>query len=247
MMIFPMIELQGGRCVSLDKGRLDAAMLWHVDPVETARGFAQAGAEWMHVTDFDAISGESEQQDLIEQIIRSAGIPVQLGGGFRSMDQAAYWLDKGVGRIVVGSWGTRAPEQVKELAKYHPDQVVLSVDVWQGQVMCDGWSTPTALDPAAYIAAYDGVPLAGIMITDIDSETSDTDAQMGVIAGLAGQTTAPVLARGTVRSVDDIARLKYVPNIAGAVVGRALFQKTIDLEEALAVARPEPEPIAEFQ
>ena len=144
MIVYPTIELQHGRCVSLNRGRIDEPMIWHVDPVDTARGFAEAGAEWMHLTDFDAIEGRDENSDLVEQIIRSAGIPVQLAGGFRTAAGVERWIDKGVGRIVISSLATRDPNTVKELAKRHPDQIVLSVDVWKGQVMVDGWRTVSA-------------------------------------------------------------------------------------------------------
>lgn len=247
MMIYPTMELQKGRCVTLDKGRLDSAMLWHVDPVETARGFAAAGAEWMHITDFDAIEGEDGNAELIEEIIRSAGIPVQLGGGMRSREAIEHWIDKGVGRVVVGTLAARDPELIKELAKHHPDQIVLAVDVWQGQVMAEGWRSSSAFTPEAFIEAFSDAPFAAIIVTDIDSDMEDVEAQLGLIAGVAEKAKSPVVASGVVRSVDDISRLTYIPNIAGVLVGRALYRKTVDLAEALAVAQPGPEPVAELQ
>lgn len=247
MMIFPTMELQNGHCVTLDKGNLDSAMLWHVDPVETAQSFAAAGAEWMHITDFNAIEGNGDNAELIAEIIRTAGIPVQLGGGMRTRENIEQWIDKGAGRIVVGTLAARDPHLVRELAEHHPDQIVLAVDVWQGQVMTDGWRQAGAFSPEAYIDAFGDTPFAGIIITDIDSDMSDVEAQLGLIAGLAASAKAPVIASGVVRAADDISRLKYVGNIAGALVGRALFRKTLTVEEALEMAAPEPEPVAEFR
>ncbi|UWQ92942.1 1-(5-phosphoribosyl)-5-[(5-phosphoribosylamino)methylideneamino] imidazole-4-carboxamide isomerase [Rhodobacteraceae bacterium M382] len=247
MMIFPTMELQNGRCVTLDKGKLDSAMIWHVDPVETARGFAAAGAEWMHLTDFNAIDGDDGNEALIEEIVRSVGIPVQLGGGMRTRDAVERWIDKGAGRIVVGTLAARDPQLVIELAKHYPDQIVLAVDVWQGQVMTEGWRQAGAFSPEDYIKAFEGVPFAGIVVTDIDSDMDDVEAQLGLISGLAATAKSPLIASGVVRSADDISRLKYLPNISGALVGRALFRKTMSLEEALEVARPTPEAVAEFQ
>ena len=247
MMIYPTMELQQGKCVTLDKGRLDSAMLWHVDPVETARAWAAAGAEWMHLTDFDAIEGSDANAELVEEIIRSAGIPVQLGGGMRTRDSIEHWIDKGAGRVVVGTLAARDPELVKEMAKHHPDQIVLAVDVWQGQVMTEGWRSSSAFTPEGFVDAFGDTPFAGIVVTDIDSDMEDVEAQLGLIAGLAEKSRTPVIASGVVRSVDDIARLTYLPNISGALVGRALFRKTLDLAEALSVSQPGPEPVAEFQ
>jgi phosphoribosylformimino-5-aminoimidazole carboxamide ribotide isomerase len=247
MILYPTLEILNGKCVSLTRGRLDEPVIWHVDPVETARGFARAGAEWMHLTDMNGLRGEDGGETLIEEIIRAAGIPVQLGGGFRSREAVSRWIDKGAGRIVLGTMAIHDPEGVKELAKYHPDQIVVAVDVFQGQLMSDGWRSASAFGADDFIRAFDGVPLAGIIITDIDADIEDSDGSLGVISGLAAQTRQQVMARGTVRSVDDVARLRYIPNISGALIGRALLSKDVDLAEALAVARPAPEPTAEFQ
>ncbi len=246
MMIYPTMELQNGHCVTLDKGRLDEPMLWHVDPIETACSFAAAGAEWLHLTDFNAIEGNGDNASLIEEIIRCAGIPVQLGGGMRSREHIEHWIEKGAGRIVVGTLAARDPQLVEELARQHPDQIVLAVDVWQGQVMTDGWRQSGAFTPEAFIAAFGDTPFAGIIITDIDSDMSDVEAQLGLIAGLASSARAPVIASGVVRTVDDIARLKYVGSISGALVGRALFRKTLSVEQALQTAMPTPEAVAEL-
>lgn len=246
MMIYPTMELMNGRCVTLDKGRLEDPVLWHVDPVETAKGFAAAGAEWMHLTDFNAVEGDDSNVALVEEIIRCVGIPVQLGGGMRSREQVERWIDRGAGRVTVGTLAARDPALVADLARQHPDQIVLAVDVWQGQVMTEGWRKSGAFQPEAYIEAFGTAPFAAIIITDIDSDMTDVEAQLGLIAGLAERAQAPVIASGVVRSADDVSRLKYIPNIAGALVGRALFRKTMTLQDALAVARPQPEHVADF-
>ncbi len=108
MIIYPTLEIMDGKCVSWTRGRLDEPMLWHVDPVECARSFAAAGAEWMHLTDINGLTGESPNNELCEEIIRSAGIPVQFGGGLRTRDQVESWIDKGAGRIVIGTLAARA-------------------------------------------------------------------------------------------------------------------------------------------
>lgn len=246
MIIYPTIELAGGHCVSLRRGRLDEPEIWHVDPVERAHDFAEAGAEWMQVTDIDAIIGEGDNRDLIQEIIRTAGIPVQVAGGIRSLTRVREWMDAGAGRVVVGTAAVINPDMLKEAAKYHPDQIVLAVDVFQGHVMSQGWKEASTFTPEAFIESFNGAPLAGVLITDIDADVGDTDATLGLISGLAGHSRTPVIASGMVRTLDDIARLKYVGNVAGAVVGRALFNRSIDLADALRVAGEPPEPAADF-
>ncbi len=246
MILYPTIELRNGRCVSLPKGRIDEAEVWDVDPVETAIGFADAGAEWMHLTDLDAVAGTSTNEDLVTEIIRKAEIPVQLGGGMRSPDRIEHWIDRGVGRVVIGTLAVRNPIMVKRAATRHPDQIVLAVDVWQGKVMADGWRHASTFDPDEFIQAFADTPLAAILVTDIDCDVADTDRSLALISGLAEKSRTPVIASGIVRSLDDVARLKYVRNVAGALVGRALVKGTVDLAAALEMARQAPEPVAEF-
>jgi len=246
MMIYPTIELLNGRCVSLFRGRLDEPQIWHVDPVEKARSFAEAGAEWIHVTDFDGIAGGSVNRDLLIEIIRSAGVPVQLGGGFRSLETIADWVDLGAGRIVVTTLAITNPDLVKQAAKRFPDQIVLAVDVFQGSLMTEGWRSTSAITPEDFIAAFDEDPLAAVIVTDIDADVQDSDGSLALVTRLADCARAPVIARGLSRSLDDIARLKYVPHVSGAIIGRALFDRSIALEDALAVAAARPGPTAEF-
>ncbi|WP_371169700.1 HisA/HisF-related TIM barrel protein [Aliiroseovarius sp. 2305UL8-7] len=246
MIIYPTLELQNGRCVTLHRGRLEEPSVWHVDPVETARGFAEAGAEWLHITDFDAVAGEGNNDELIEEIIQTCGSSVQVAGGVRTREQVEAWIEKGAGRVVLGTIAARDPSLVKDMAMRHPDQICLAADVWQGQLMTDGWRQPAAIAPEDFLASYADVPLASVLITDIDSDIDQADAQLGLLSQLAGSTRHQVIAAGTVREVDDVARLKYVPNIAGTLIGRALFNKDVDLVAALDVAKPVPEAKAEF-
>lgn len=246
MNLYPTIELQSGRCVSLFRGRLEEPQIWHVDPVAKAQEFAAAGAEWIHVTDFDGVAQEGGHRDVLLDLIRQTGAPIQLGGGFRSYDTIAEWIDLGAGRIVVGTLAATSPDVVKLAAKAFPDQICLAVDVWEGKLMVEGWRAPAAIAPAAFIQAFAEDPLAAVIVTDIDAKLTVSDASLAQVTELAGHASAPVIARGLSRSLDDIARMKYVPDISGAIIGRALFDRTIALDEALAIAADAPGPRAEF-
>ena len=243
MILFPTIELLNGQCVSLKSGRLDEPMVWHVDPVKTAQSFAQAGASWMQVTDFDALQGNDQNQEVLEEIIRSSGLSVAIGGGFHTEERVEHWIDKGAGRVVLGTLAAKDPAMAKRLAQRFPDQIALAVDVWQGQIMVDGWKSVGALTPEAFVKAFEDDPLAAMIVTDIDSDLAEADASLSLVTALAQTARAPVVASGIVRTIDDVSRLALVPGVAGAIVGRALFNKTIDLEEALTVAT-EPQGLA---
>lgn len=246
MILYPTMELLNGHCVSLPRGRVEEPSIWHVDPVAKAQEFAHAGAEWMHVTDFDAMQGSNVNRELILEIIRGAGIPVQLGGGFRSRDRIEEWIDLGAGRIIVGTLATQNPHLVKELASRHPDQIVLAVDVLKGQVMIDGWRTQSAYTAEGFLDSYADTPFAAVIVTDVGADVGSGDASLGMISALAERTQLPVIASGIVRTLDDISRLRLLGEVSGAIVGRALFNKTIDLGEALKQARPGRAHVAEF-
>ncbi len=246
MILYPTIELQNGRCVSLFRGRMEEPQIWHVDPVEKAMDFVAAGARWLHVTDFDAIEGGEGNTAIVDAIIRGAGAAVQLGGGFRTLNGIAEAIDRGAGRIVIGTQAVVQPDLVKQAAKAHPDQIVLAVDVYQGRVMSHGWRSPSVFEPEDFIATFETDPLAAIIVTDIDADLEEADDALALVTRLAGIARAPVIARGLARSLDDISKLKYVPGISGAIIGRALFDRSVDLEEALAIAEAPLEPAADF-
>lgn len=246
MILYPTIELLNGRCVSLTRGRIEEPEIWHVDPVAKAKEFARLGAEWMHLTDLDAVKGLNTNHDLVLKIIQSAGIPVQLGGGFRSRGRIEEWFELGAGRIVIGTLAVQEPALVKDVVKRHPGKVALTVDVWKGKVLVDGWRTSSAYTAESFIKAYAGTAFAAIIVTDVDADTAGTEASVSMLATLSDIAKVPVIASGAIRTIDDVARLKYASHISGAMVGRALFNKTIDLEDALAEARSDVGEVAAF-
>ncbi len=246
MIIIPTIELQAGRCVSLKRGDLNAPQIWHVDPVKAAMDFANAGAHWMHVTDFDAVAGRGDNAALIEDIILRAGIPVQVAGGVGSSERLEHWIGAGAGRVVMGSVAVRDPLFVKHAAKLYPDQIVLAVDVFRGRVMVDGWQVESAYEATEFVSLFNSDPLGGVIVTDIESDIGDGDGSLATVSAIANVARTPVISSGVVRTADDISRLKYLGNISGAIVGRALFNKSADLPELLQLATPAPENIAAF-
>ena len=246
MILYPTIEILNGKCVSLNRGRMDEPSIWHVDPVAKAAEFAELGAEWMHVTDFNALDGDDSNAELIGEIIRTAGIPVQLAGGFRTMERIEHWIDQGVGRIVVSTAAVKNPDLVKQAAKFYPDQIVLSLDVFNGRILTDGWREESMFSPETFLEAFEGVPLAGVVYTDVNADIDGLEVATSEISNVASKTRLPVIASGLVRSLDDLSTLKYAGQVSGAIVGKALFNKSVDLAEALAVAVPQAEKTAEF-
>ncbi len=247
MELIPTIQLQNGHCVTLNRGRVEEPSIWHVDPVGKAQEFAAAGVSWIQVTDLDAVTGDGDNREITEAIIPGAGTSIQVAGGISTMERVAYWVEKGAGRVIIGSAGVTNPDFLKEAAKYYPDQIVLAVDVYEGMVTIDAWRKTTAFEPKAFIDEFVGAPLAAIKITDIHNDIGDVDGSIALVSGLAEGLRLPVIAGGLVRGVDDVARLKYVPGIGAAMVGRALFEQSVDLAEAMTVAVDDAsELVAEF-
>jgi phosphoribosylformimino-5-aminoimidazole carboxamide ribotide isomerase len=239
MILYPTIELLNGRCVSLTRGRLDEPAIWHVDPLAKAQEFAAQGATAMHVTDFDAMFGSWVNRALLVRLIAEAGIPVQVGGGFRSRDRIEEWLALGADRVVVGTLAAQNPHLVKELAEKHPGRIALTVDVLHDRVMIEGWKVQSSYTARAFIESFRDTPFGALIVTDIGADTAQHDGALGVISSLARVARVPVIASGVVRTVEDVARLRLLGTVHGALVGRALYNRTIDLGEALAEARAE--------
>ncbi len=246
MILYPLIELLDGRCVSLFRGRLEEPQIWHVDPLAKAQEFAQAGAEWVHITDFDALQGNERNEELVREIIRTTSASIQLGGGFRSLKRIEEWIDAGVGRVVVGTLAIQQPDIVKQAALAFPGQIVVAVDVYKGRVASEGWRGQSALEPASILKSFVEDPIAAFIITDIDADLNESEDSLALVTQLSSETKTPVIARGLAGSLDDLSRMKYVPHLSGALIGRALFDKTIDLSEALEIAKPVPEERAKF-
>ena len=248
MDLIPVIQLKDGHCVTLKRGRVAEPTIWHVDPVEKAKKFISAGASWVHVVDMDGVTRQGENTDLIVEITRTCGGSVQVGGGFATMDHIAHAIEYGAGRIVIGSAAATNPQFVKQAAKYYPDQIVLAVDVYQGQVTIDGWQNQTAFQPADFINQFKDAPLAAILITDVDKEVGQApDGSLGIVAGLAQDLRTPVIGGGLIDNLDDVARLAYSHQIDAALVGRPLYERAMNFADAVAVLAPSlSEETAEF-
>ena len=246
MIVYPDIELKDGKCVNLLRGQQNDPVVYDADPVEAACKFVAQGAEWLHVVDLDAVFGVGDNVELIKRIIRKAGCSVQVAGAIRTMDAVRDWIDAGAGRVVISTAAVKDPNFVTAAAHAYPDQVVISVDARDRKVTVDGWRETTAFTPTEFVGQFENVPLAAIIFTDIDRDDDLPESSMAQTAELASSVSFPVIASGVVKSIDDISTLNYLPNIAGAITGRALFSGQIDLPSALVIASAPQEPIAQF-
>ena len=237
--IVPSIDLRGGRVVRLQQGDYGRQIDYGVDPRDTARSFADAGADWMHVVDLDgAKEGRPVQTDLIAAVVRSSGLKVEVGGGVRSTEDVRRLLDAGVERVVVGTKAIEDWPWFQSLA-HSPGmekRLVLAIDAKEGRIATRGW-TETSQRLATDVAReVSGWPLGALLYTDVAKDGMLQGPNLHHTRLLAEAGDVPVIASGGVGSIEHVRQLTQLP-VWGAIVGRSLYEGTLDLREALAVAR----------
>ncbi len=236
MMIFPDIELMDGKCVSLTRGELSDPVYYDVDPVEKAKAFAASGAQWIHVVDLDGVKqGGRHNADIITSIIDTVEIPVQVAGGIRTMASIEWWIDNGATRVVLGTAAIMDRRLVVEACAQFPGQIAVSVDERGGSVMIEGWREAATVSALEVARQLQDTGVSAIIYTDIDRNDDLPDSSFAKTTEMARQLSVPVISSGTVKSLDDLSTLKYLPNISGSVVGRALFDEVFTLDEAIAL------------
>ncbi len=224
----------------LEKGDMARATVFNADPAAQARAFAEAGFEWLHVVDLNgAFAGRSVNGSAVESILAATGVPIQLGGGIRDRAAIEAWLARGIARIVLGTAAVRDPGLVREAARAWPGRIAVGIDARAGKVAVQGWGEATEMAAIDLARRFEDAGVAAIIYTDIDRD--------GILAGLNHEATGvlaravsiPVIASGGLASLDDVRRLlqpEYAM-LAGAIVGRALYDGRLDAGEALQLVR----------
>ena len=239
MILYPAIDLKDGQCVRLLHGDMDKATVFNASPADQAGQFVKDGFEWLHVVDLNgAVQGESMNAEAVNAILKSVSIPVQLGGGIRNLKAVERWIEAGVSRVILGTIAVRDPELVKTAARRWPEQIAVAVDVRDGKVAVDGWTGASDLDPIELSRRFEDAGVAALIVTDIGRDGAMTGVNVDAVGALADAVSIPVIASGGVASVEDIRLLQARPGvkIAGAVLGRSLYNGAIRPAEVLAVA-----------
>jgi phosphoribosylformimino-5-aminoimidazole carboxamide ribotide isomerase len=240
VIVFPALDLLGGRGVRLERGAFDAVTVYESDPLAAARRFAAAGASWLHVVDLDgARLGAPAQAALIGRIARESGLKVQAGGGIRDLQAARALLGEGVGRIVLGSLAVREPElALMMLRELGPEQVVLAADLlWRGRAgakfLAEGWQTEVDAEAFDVIASFAAAGLRYLLSTDVTRDGMLTGASLDLYRELRGRfPELSLIASGGVASLTELPALRAL-GVHGVVVGKALYEGRFTLESAL--------------
>ena len=240
MILFPAIDMKGGRVVRLVRGEMASATVFNDDPVAQAKSFEAQGFEWLHLVDLDgAIEGRAVNADAVQKILFSIGLPVQLGGGIRDRAAIADWLEAGVRRVILGTVAVKDPALVREMAKSHAGRIAVGIDAKQGQVAVEGWAKTANTSAIDLARRFEDAGVAAIVYTDIARDGTGTGLNLEETAALATAVKIPVIASGGVGSLEDIRALKTLahPNIAGTIIGRALYDGRVDATAALSLLR----------
>ena len=231
--VIPAVDMQEGEVVQLVQGERGTEKRYG-NPVEAAREWVDQGAETLHLVDLDgAFEGERQNADAVERVVDAVDVDLQLGGGIRTAEDAVDLLERGLDRVILGTAAVQNPDIVAEISDEHPRSVVVSLDAKDGEVVVEGWTEGTGLDPAEAAGRYEDLGAGAILFTDVDVEGRLEGVQTDPVREVIEAVDVPVVASGGVASIDDVLALREA-GAAAVVVGSALYEGEFTLEEARA-------------
>jgi phosphoribosylformimino-5-aminoimidazole carboxamide ribotide isomerase len=238
MLLIPAIDLKDGRCVRLKQGDLGAETVFSEDPEQVARHWLEQGAERIHLVDLNgAVSGKPQNGAVIKAIVEAVGseVPVQLGGGIRSLETIERYLDSGISYVIIGTAAVKSPGFLHDACNAFPGQVIVGLDARDGKVATDGWSKLTRHEVVDLARKFEGYGIEAIIYTDIGRDGMLTGVNIEATVRLAKAVEVPVYASGGVTGLEDIDKLLAVESegIEGVILGRSIYEGTLDFAAAL--------------
>jgi phosphoribosylformimino-5-aminoimidazole carboxamide ribotide isomerase len=237
MILFPAIDLKDGKCVRLLRGDMAKATVFNDSPAAQAELFAQAGCEWLHLVDLNgAVEGHPVNRTAVIEILKTVEVPTQLGGGIRTIESIAQWIEAGVQRIILGTIAVKEPGLVKAACKQWPKKIAVGIDARDGIVAVDGWTKQSTMRALDLALRFEDAGVAAIIYTDIDRDGAMGGVNIDATITLAQHLTTPVIASGGMSSLSELTELRRheKAGIAGAIVGRALYDGRISVADAVA-------------
>jgi len=230
-MFFPAIDLKEGKCVRLFKGDMNKATIFNDNPANQAKEFEDLGFKYLHIVDLNgAITGKSQNEESVKEILKNISIPAQLGGGIRSLEQIEKWLNIGISRVILGTIAAKDPEIVKQACKKFPGQIVVGIDAKNGFVATEGWVDTSEIKAVDLAKKYEDAGVEAIIYTDIARDGTLTGPNIEETRNLALSVNIPIIASGGISCDDDITQIKELEKdgVIGAIVGRALYDKKVN-------------------
>ncbi len=243
MILYPAIDIRGGKAVRLLQGDYERETTYDADPVDAARRWADDGAEFLHVVDLDgAKAGEPQNLDAVRRIAAAVSCPIQAGGGLRNPDSVTTVLEAGAQRVVIGTAALRNPEFLDAAISAHGERVVVSVDTRGGKVSLSGWTETSDVDAPAAVAELSERGVQRFLCTAIEVDGTMKGPAVEQLNEIAAATSGQVIASGGVGNLSHLKQLAAdaAPNIEGAIVGRALYERKFTVAEALTALGTKP-------
>ena len=239
MIIFPAIDIKDGRCVRLTQGKFDQVSIYNDNPAEVARLWESMGAQYIHLVDLDgAKDGSPASRDMVKSVIDAVDIPVQVGGGIRSLERADQLIELGARRIILGTAAVNDRELTQAVAERYPGRTAVSVDAVNGMAAVNGWAKVSDTDVLDICAFMKEIGINTLIYTDILMDGMLKGPNFGEYERLMRETSLDIIASGGVTTKEDVTRLAQM-GIYGAIVGKALYDEKIDLKEAIRCSRNE--------
>jgi phosphoribosylformimino-5-aminoimidazole carboxamide ribotide isomerase len=227
MIAIPAVDLRGGKCVQLVGGDYDAEKIRLEDPPSVARDWVREGFTRLHVVDLDAATGRGHNMEIIREILRTADVPVQVGGGVRDESRIERLLDEGASWVVVGTRAVEDEDWREEMANRFPGRIIIAADVRERYVVTKGWAETSRLNVVDFVEELSKLPLAGVLVTAVHLEGKMQGTDLPLMEDVAEASAWPVYASGGVTSLEDMRALEH-RGLAGAVLGMALYTGAID-------------------
>ena len=232
MKIFPAIDIKDKKCVRLVKGDFDNKTEYEMSPVEQARKYKDHGFKNLHLVDLDgALTGQTVNLDIIQIIIKNFDLKIEVGGGVRSMDNIQKYTDAGVEKVILGSAAIKDKNFLKEACKKFPNQIALGLDAKDGYLSVSGWKENSNKLTLDYLKEVNDFGASRLIYTDINRDGTKQSPNFVETAKVADKSNCPVIISGGVSSIDDIKKAKSLKNIEGIIVGKAIYDGDIKLEE----------------
>lgn len=234
MRIYPAIDIKDGNCVRLLQGRFSDVTVYGDNPAQMAKKWESLGGEYIHVVDLDgALKGQGVNAEAIKNICKSVNVPVQTGGGIRTMEDIEYKLSCGISRVIIGTKAVRDADFVKRAVDKYGDKIVIGIDAKNSMVAIEGWEEVSEFTAVDFAKKMEGIGVKTIVYTDIATDGTLKGPNLNAMAEMVKETNLDVIASGGVGKTEDI--LSLVPTkVEGVIVGRALYTGNVDLKEALA-------------
>ena len=238
MNLYPAIDIKGGKCIRLTKGKLEKITFYNSDPLEQAKEFVKVGANCIHMVDIDgAFKGENCNHEIFIKIKKKIKCFIQVGGGIRNERTVAYLVDNNIDRIVLGTVAVTNPGLVKKVSTQFPGKIAIGLDAKKGFVATEGWSKIKKITVTELAKQYEDMGIRHLIFTDIDKDGVLEGVSYDQLQGLLESTKINVIASGGVSSLEDIKKLKKISinyqNLVGVIVGKAIYEKRLQVEHAV--------------